>query len=341
MILLKGEKVMLKSVLLFAVSSLIVSPAFASKTSFNNWLIEFKRDAMKVGIEHNVVHDAFRGYDPDDKKYQKILKLDKGQPEFRKTFNQYLKTAVSPSRVKRGRELYLKHRVLLNEISDKYCVQPQYIVALWGMETNYGSFTGGHKVIPALATLAYAGRSDKRRAFFRKELIEAFQIVKQGHIKAASMKGSWAGAMGQSQFMPTSFTAYAVDYDGDGRKDIWGTQADVFASVANYLKTVGWDCSQRWGREVRDNPKVDVKLRGRKVKRELADWKKAGIVQRDGRDIPVVAEMKASLLSVDKKGDDRTFLTYRNYDTIMHWNRSVYFATSVGMLADKISWAGK
>ena len=317
---------------------LLMLPITAQAKSFNNWLIELKREAMEQGISHKTVRDAFKGYDPDAKKFQKILELDKNQPEFRKTFEQYVVTSVSATRVKKGRELYKKHHKLLTEIGNKYCVQPQFIVALWGIETNYGSFTGGHKVIHALATLAYDGRSEERMAFFRKELIKALKIIEGGHIEADDMFGSWAGAMGHSQFMPSSFLAYAVDYNGDGKKDIWNTQADVFASIANYLHTVGWKCDQKWGREVKLTKPISDDLEGRKVKKELSFWKDKGITKPDGTSIPVVAGMKASLVYLDKEANTRSFLTYDNYDTIMHWNRSTYFATSVGMLADKISW---
>lgn len=310
----------------------------AHAQSFNNWLIELKREAMEQGISHKTVRDAFKGYDPQTPKYEKILKLDKNQPEFKKTFAQYVVTSVSKSRVSQGQKLFKKHRALLTEIGNKYCVQPQFIVALWGIETNYGTFTGGHKVIHALATLAYDGRSEDRKLFFRKELLKALRIIEDGHISSTDMFGSWAGAMGQSQFMPSSFLAYAVDYDKDGKKDIWNNKADIFASIANYLSTVGWDCTQRWGREVKLNKPISDDLEGRKIKKELNFWQDQGVTKPNGAPIPVVKGMKASLVYLDKKDKTRTFLTYGNYDTIMHWNRSTYFATSVGMLADKINW---
>lgn len=318
---------------------LIITPLTAQAKSFNNWLIELKREAMEQGVSHRTINDAFKDYDPKAEKFHKILQLDKNQPEFKKTFEQYVVTSVSASRVAKGRELFQKHHKILSEIGQKYCVQPQFIIALWGIETNYGSFTGGHKVVHALATLAYDGRSEERKAFFRKELINALKIIEEGHIDPDHMFGSWAGAMGHSQFMPTSFLSYAVDYNKDGKKDIWNTQEDVFASIANYLHTIGWKCDEKWGREVKISKAIPEELEGRKVKKDLYFWKSQGITNLDGTPLPSVSGMNASLVYLDKEANTRAFLTYDNYDTIMHWNRSTYFATSVGMLADKISWA--
>jgi membrane-bound lytic murein transglycosylase B len=205
-------------------------------------------------------------------------------------------------------------------------------VALWGIETNFGSFTGGMDVISALTTMAYEGR---REEFFKKELWHALTIVQEGHIPIDQMKGSWAGAMGQAQFMPSSFMSYAVDYDGDGRKDIWGSQGDVFASAANYLKSVGWRDDVTWGRQVQLPEDFDAELASLKVKKPLAEWQALGVRRYDGGDLPVRDDIEASVVIPDDQ-QGRVFLAYNNYDALMRWNRSHYFVAAVGYLSDRI-----
>jgi membrane-bound lytic murein transglycosylase B len=227
------------------------------------------------------------------------------------------------------------------EIAEKkYGVPRQYIVALWGIETNFGSNTGGYDVINALATLAWDGR---RSDFFYKELMHALKIIDQGHITHAQMKGSWAGAMGQNQFMPSSFHKFAVDGNGDGKKNIWGDLSDVFASTADYLNTVGWHADQRWGRQIKIpaslqdavNKEQGTSLPTR-ANRTLQEWKNLGVTLPDGKPIPVVPGMRATIVQPDGEGTP-AYLAYDNYKAIMHWNKSVYFATSVGLLADAIA----
>ena len=247
------------------------------------------------------------------------------------TFAEYRKRIVSPDRISRGRALYRQHRALLTDIEARTGVAGQYIVALWGVESSFGANTGGHKVIPSLATLAYDGR---RADFFRKELIAALQIIDAGHVRAGDMTGSWAGAMGQVQFMPTSFLALAVDGDGDGRADIWGSQADALASAANYLRTRGWQAGERWGRAVVLPAGFDTELLGRDKKRPLHEWQAMGVRLPGGGALPP-SDMSAGIVV---PGDDgQAFLVYANYDVLMDWNRSLYFATSVGLLADAIA----
>jgi membrane-bound lytic murein transglycosylase B len=290
-----------------------------------------RKHAISEGISQKTVDQALSNIAP----VQKVIDLDRNQPSAKWTFNKYRQKIVHPIRIKKGQEMYRKHKTLLDDISSRYGVAPQYIVALWGIETNYGQNTGGFDIVPALATLAWEGR---RGEFFKKELVNALRIVDQGHVALGNFKGSWAGALGQNQFMPSSFHNFAADGDGDGRKDIWNNLSDVFASTANYLAKNGWQDGERWGRAVIVPAGFDHSNEGLKVKKSLDEWKRLGLKTSDGSAIPVVPGMSASVVMPDGKGT-QAFLIYDNYRTIMKWNRSTYFATSVGLLADQISQA--
>lgn len=314
-----------------AIAFFTIQPANAAQEDFRTWLDHTREQALKNGISPETVNEALNA---DLKPIPRIIELDRKQPEGKITFAQYRKNIVNDIRIAKGRKLLREHAAILNEVSEKYDVQPQYIVALWGIETNFGGFTGGYDVVNALATLAYDGR---RRDFFTDELMKALQILDEGHIKHADMKGSWAGAMGQSQFMPSSFLNFAQDFDGDGHKDIWNTKADVFASAANYLSESGWHGDERWGRLVevpRDLPREYFDL---DVKKSLAEWQRLGVRKSNGASLPNVEGMQASLVQPDGVGNS-AYLVYNNYRVIMKWNRSTYFATSVGLLADAISY---
>ena len=249
------------------------------------------------------------------------------------TFAQYKQKVISQDRIDKGRRMLRENRAALDKASQKYGVPPQFIVALWGVETSYGSNTGGFGVIEALATLAHDGR---RSEFFRDELFKALKIIDEGHISAAAMKGSWAGAMGQNQFMPSSFHNFAVDGNGDGRRDIWNSLPDVFASTANYLSKSGWKSDQIWGRRVKLPENFPSSLTGKETSKSLAQWSHMGITLPDGSAIPVIQGIQASVIVPDGVGGP-AFLTYDNYRVIMKWNKSTYFATSVGILADEIA----
>lgn len=313
-----------------AILSLSLLPAHAhADEKFDKWVKNFKKDAISKGISKGIVEQAMVGVAP----IPRIIELDRKQPEGTMTFAQYKKRVISDARVAQGRRLYKQHRDLLDKTAKKYGVPPQYIVALWGIETSYGNNTGGFKVVTALSTLAYDGR---RSSFFRKELINALKILDEGHIAPKNMKGSWAGAMGQNQFMPSSFHAFAVDGNNDGRRDIWTSLPDVFASTANYLSKSGWAEDERWGRRV-SVPKGFTKgMVGLKVKHDLQTWKRMGVTLLGGQGIPVVEGMRASVVAPDGLNGP-TYLVYDNYRVIMKWNKSTYFATSVGMLADLIA----
>jgi len=221
---------------------------------------------------------------------------------------------------------------LLSKVQATFGVQPRYVVALWAVESDYGRVTGDFSEVGALATLAFEG---SRPAMFRAELIDALHILDQGDVAVDRMTGSWAGAMGQCQFMPSSFRRYAVDFDGDGRRDIWTSRADVFASIANYLASYHWRPEQGWGREVRLPHGFDAHLIGAKSARLLRDWRRLGLRDPDGSDLPK-ASLSAYLVAPDGPRG-RTFLVYANYAIVMKWNHSTFFATSVGLLADRIA----
>ena len=307
-----------------------VSTAHAQneKPAFGEWLEGVRAEAAERGLKPETIRSALERVEP----IPRVIELDRKQPEFTLTLEQYLSRVVNDKRVEKGRLLLRENAALLAEVTAKHKVQPRFIVALWGIETDFGRLTGGFSVIPALATLAYDGR---RSAYFRKELFDALKIVDEGHITAEKMMGSWAGAMGQSQFMPSSFLNYAVDYDGDGRRDIWNTRADVFASAANYLASVGWQNDQTWGRRVKLPPGFDMSLTDMKTEKKLSEWQALGVRRADGGNLPA-RDLGASLVK-PSKDSPAVYLVYDNYKAILRWNRSNFFATAVGTLSDRIS----
>lgn len=311
-------------IVLFAFST----SAHATAQDFNNWLSNMRQKAAAQGISQETINAALYNITPS----QRAIELDRKQPEKKRTFAQYKEMIVNDLRVKRGRQMMRTHAQALQEVENRFGVPKEVIVSLWGIETNYGSNTGGFMVVPALATMAWEGR---RAEFFTKELINALKIIDAGHISAANMKGSWAGAMGQNQFMPSSFNAYAIDGNGDGKRDIWGTKKDVFASTANYLVKNGWRSGERWGRQVKLPSSFPENMISRKIKKPISYWASMGVRQVNGNPLPQ-ADMMASIVAPDGKNGE-AYITYNNYNTIMDWNRSTYFATSVGLLADRIA----
>jgi membrane-bound lytic murein transglycosylase B len=302
-------------------------PAFAQDIDFHTWLAAFKQEAIAAGIKPATLEAAFAGVEP----LQRVLDLDHQQPETTITFEQYLNRVLSPERIKAGRKHLAENRALLNKVGRTYGVQPRFIVALWGVETGFGAVTGNYNVIAALATLAYDGR---RGPLFRKELIDALKIIDRGMFQPGELKGSWAGAMGQTQFMPSTFLSYAADFSGTGRQDIWTDRGDVFASIANYLKALGWDGRNSWGRAVHLPKRFNQALMGGQTLKPVKAWRALGVRGADGRALPP-ADIQAGL--VQPGGDDGpTLLTYGNFRAIMKWNHSLYFASSVSYLADRI-----
>ncbi|MFN3077041.1 MAG: lytic transglycosylase domain-containing protein [Alphaproteobacteria bacterium] len=303
-------------------------PAWANEErSLAEWIDGLRSEATGKGIRAETLDRALNGVSL----LPRVVELDRKQPEFTLTYQGYMSRVVSEARVAQGRAMLAKHGPLLKEISRKYGVQASYIVALWGVETDYGRITGGFSVVPALVTLAYDGR---RPAYFRKELMNALTILDQGDIAPQAMSGSWAGAMGQNQFMPSSYLKFAEDYDGDGRRDIWHTQADVFASTANYLARSVWNGSKSWGLPVRLTKDFDTSLATFKTHKSLAEWSKLGIRRSNGKSLPSGEQMAALVITDDLKGP--AFLVYGNFEVIRKWNQSNLFALAVGQLADRI-----
>jgi membrane-bound lytic murein transglycosylase B len=322
-------------------TSAVPVEVIANKGSFEKYAASLKQEALQKGYSKTLVKEVFASL----KHYQSAVVADKKQPEFTETLDTYLPKRISKQRISLARKYYKENQQELEAIGQKYGVQPRFIVALWGLESSFGKIMGNYSVPSALATMAYDGR---REAFFKTEFFLALDILQQGHVKLADMKGSWAGAMGQSQFMPSAFMSYAQDGDGDGHINIWQSRSDAFASIANYLKTRGWDNSQTWGREVKVPKNFDFSYvipKGSKDRtqwlqwwakseRSLAAWQTLGVRTTEGKALPA-RDLKAALVMPDDE-QGRVYLAYSNYQTLMHWNRSYYFVTSVGYLADLI-----
>ena len=315
--------------------ALLMFSAFAnaSEQNFEKWLAEFRTEARSKGISDQIFDAALAKAVP----IKRVVELDRRQPEFTMTFDEYLGKIASPTRARIAAKMLVEHDEILTKVSKKYGVQKRYIVTFWGVETNFGQYLGSFNVPHALATLAFDGR---RSAYFRKELLNALKILEEGHITPDKMKGSWAGAMGQSQFMPSSFLSYAVDWDGDGKRDIWGTKADVFASTAYYLSKAGWRDDITWGRKVKlpkgfsmdgKNPKA---LADGKISAKLPVWAEAGVRNTDGGALP--AKDLTARLVMPAGSDGPAFLVYSNFDSILDWNRSNYYALAIGHLSDKL-----
>lgn len=294
---------------------------------FEVWLDELRREAMARGIASQTLDRALAGVRP----MPEVIEADRRQPEGRMSFATYRERVVSRERIERGRELLAHHRRLLGTVEERFGVPAEIIVALWGIESNFGDRQGGYSVFAALATLAHDGR---RASLFRRQLFSALEIVDRGHADARLMRGSWAGAMGQNQFMPSTYLGYAVDFDGDGLRDIWGSLPDVFASSANYLARSGWNPRIIWGREVMVPSRIGAARTGLDHWASLAEWSQRGVRLPDGGPLPR-AVLDAALLRMDGNRGP-SFLVYENFRALMAWNRSTYFGAAVGLLADSL-----
>ena len=300
----------------------------AQDLSFDEWLEELRVEARSLGISESTL----TALDSLEAPLERVLELDSSQPEYVQTFTRYLGLRVTDRQVERGQALLQEHGNLLEQVRQRYGVQPQYLAAFWAIESNFGSATGGFSVLQALATLAY----DPRRAdFFRAELLTALRIIDEGHISAADMSGSWAGAMGQLQFMPSIFARHGVDGDGDGRIDIWNSLPDIFHSAANFLSKSGWKGDERWGREVLLPDDFDFGLSGTNIRKPLQEWRDLGIRQVSGAPIPV-ADMQASIV-VPAGAGGPAFLVYDNFRVTRVYNTPIFYALTVGHLADRFS----
>jgi membrane-bound lytic murein transglycosylase B len=305
---------------------LIFNQAALAKEPWNQWVQGVRKDALAQGIPAALFDEAFA----DIKEPSRQVKgLARSQPEHRLTYMKYRSTRADSYRVAIGRKEYTKNKVLLERVGKDFGVDPCFIVSFWGMETSYGSYMGNFPVIKSLATLAY---DSNRPDFFRKELLLALHIVNEGHVSLADFKGEWAGASGQPQFLPSSWRRYAVDYDGDGHKDIWKSKPDVFASIANYMKQNGWKTGEPWGLLVKLPANFDMKLEGKATSKPVSEWNALGVRTEDGQPLPD-QQLTASII---KPLGGPVFLAYPNYRMILRYNNSIYYAGAIGYLADKI-----
>lgn len=294
----------------------------------NNWtdyVNQLRTEAVAKGIRPEIFDAAFQNiHEP----HRAILKFDRNQPEKRITYLKYRDSRASADRIAIGRSEMHKHAQLLNQVSEQYGVSTCFIVSLWGLETSYGRFMGKFPVITSLATLAY----DHRRApFFRKELFHALQILNEGHVTAEHFKGEWAGATGQPQFLPSSWHSYAVDFDGDGRKDIWKSYGDVFASIANYLTKNGWQKDQPLAIPVTLPPQFSADLASLKVVKTVSEWESMGVHFKQNEQVN--AQLPASIVEPDGGPD---MMVFNNFKVLMKWNRSIYYAGTVDYMAQRI-----
>lgn len=307
--------------------------ASVADEDFSQCVKNLQQEATKQGLSKAVIERdlAQVSFVP------RVIELDRQQPEFTTTFAQYIGLRVTDDRVKKGRELLAKHRGLLDEVSKKHGIPAQYLVAFWGLETNFGSYFGKMPVLDSLATLA----CDQRRSkYFTFELMSALKIIEEGSISAEKMQGSWAGAMGHVQFMPHVFLKYAVDADGDGRRDLWNSLPDAMFSAGNFLEGLGWKRELRWGREVILPKDFDYQTMGLKQRQTLEQWNQLGVrMAVNGKALPNESIKAALLVPAGHNGPK--FLVYDNFDVIMRWNRSEFYAIAVGSLADRIAGGGK
>ena len=304
------------------------STAHAQTRTFEAWLQNFRSAALAASISPATVDSALTGLTP----IEEVIERDRTQPEFTLDFRTYLARVVSQGRIEEGQRMLAEHGELLRSVGKRYGMPPELLAAVWGIESNYGRTQGNFGVVQALATLAYDGR---RASMFRSELLNALRILDQGHVEIGAMKGSWAGAMGQLQFMPTTFLTYAKDGDGDGRKDIWGSAADALESAANYMSS-NWQPGLRWGRQVSVRPTFNLSLAGVNRTRTLAQWQALGVRLPGGEALPR-DNVRASIIFPDNGARDPAFLVYQNYRVLLRWNRSNFFALAVGHLADRLA----
>ena len=298
---------------------------------FQHWIENLKVEMLEKGISQKTIDAVYENvyYRPN----RQVIKSDRQQLEFVLTSSDYINRVVSKTRVEKGQKLYKELRPILKPIEDKYGVPSNYIIAFWGMETNFGSNFGGFNVIEALTTLSYDNRRPK---FFKGELYQALKIIDTWDIDYRQMQGSWAGAMGHFQFMPSTFNAYAVDADNNGTIDIWKSFEDAAASAANYLSTIGWKKDEVWGMPVSLPWNFDFSMAGRNKKKSIKEWKKIGIRTTSNKNLPLDNKLKGAVIVPEgKKG--HAYLVLNNFYKIMNWNRSENYALGIGTLADYIS----
>lgn len=299
----------------------------ASSVPFDRFVQGVKTEGRRRGISANILNVAFAGVRPN----QRVIQLDRRQAEGGMPWEEYRdRIMVSPTRVQNGRRNYAENAALLRRIEERFRVSPRVIVAIWGVETNFGGNTGGFKVVEALATLAWEGR---RASYFRNELFAALQILDGGHIRVDRMTGSWAGAMGQPQFMPSNFERYAVDFDGDGRRDIWDDKADALASIANYFARHGWRYGEPWGLAVTPPPGFSLAGADTETKRSMREFARMGFRTEAGGPLPDGPEAQVVL---PNRGSGQVFLGHHNLRVIRRYNSPVNYGLAVGLLSDRV-----
>ncbi|GHA27099.1 murein transglycosylase [Devosia pacifica] len=311
-----------------SVSIASITSPLASTSSFVAGLWP---EAQAMGVSRQAFEASFAGYSPNPK----VMELTRKQPEFSQTVADYINKRVTGSQVGRGQRMRSEWAQTLAGVEERYGVQAEVVLAIWGMETNFGSFMGGNNTIYALATLTQNGY---RESFFRKELLTALRIVSDGHIQPSQMTGSWAGAMGHTQFMPSSFMQYAVDYSGDGTRDIWNSIPDALASTANYLRAHGWQAGETWGYEITVPNGFNFEQAEQAGKLSLAQWQALGVGRTNGRAFPRAGDTAEFYMPAGATGPK--FLMLRNFDVIKRYNNSNSYALAVGHLADRILGTG-
>ena len=318
----------LKMSLFAATAMLVAAPAFAQDADFLACLQNIKTEAVRQSVPAQVVDRAFQGLTPDPK----VVELDSRQPEFSLTYAKYIGNSISPERISKGQQMMARHRQLLGELSRDYGVSPQYLIAFWGLETNYGTYMGDFQVVRSVATLACA---TKRAAFFTNETVQALRILAMNHMTSQQMKGSWAGAMGNMQFMPSTFTKWAVDRDGDGKVDIWNSAPDALTSAANFLRGIGFKNGLPSSDEVVLPKGFPLEQADTTIEKPVRAWAAMGVKRAGGGALPASDEPSAIVLPAGWRGP--AFILYPNFKAVMNWNRSTLYALSVGILARQIA----
>jgi len=309
----------------------LTTSVFANSQSFEDFLNQVRKTATEQGVSKATIDKAFFGLTPN----LDILKSDSAQAEFNQNFWHYVNKRVSQVRLNNGNDTLKQNASLLNKTSQKYGVPAYVLVAFLGLESNYGNYMGNENLVRSLATLAYDPR---RSGFFTKEFIALLKLIDNNTIPLDA-KGSWAGAMGAVQFMPTNVIAYGVDANNDGKVNLWNDKEDIYASAANFLNKLGWEKGEKWGREASIPKNFDYRLTGLETKRTVNEWAALGVLRGNGSRLPK-SNFKASLI-VPMGHRGPAFLVYRNFDTILGWNRSILYALSVAYLSDRLNGNGK
>jgi membrane-bound lytic murein transglycosylase B len=315
-------------IVLLAATTVIASGSALAQSDFQACLQNIRSDAVRQGVPTATIDTAFRGLTPDSK----VVDLDSRQPEFSLTYGKYVGNAVTPDRIVRGQQKLQQYRALLTDIEREYGVAPQYLVAFWGVETNYGSYMGDFSALRSVATLACMTR---RQAFFGNETVQALRILASNHMTTQQMKGSWAGAMGNMQFMPSTFTKWAVDRDGNGRIDIWHSMPDAFASAANFLRGVGFRPGLPAADEVILPKGFPLEQADTTVDKPIRAWTAMGVKRAGGGALPASDEPSQIILPAGWRGP--AFILYPNFKAVMNWNRSTLYALSVAILAQQVA----